>query len=603
MMNKTWIFSTGLLLALLLALMGESGVAQEPAPLGTPLDTGFTYQGQLEHDGEPVQGDCQMAFRLYDAATGGLQVGPTLTETVAVREGLFTQLLDFGAGAFTGEARWLGIQVMCSGDMGYADLGRQALTAVPYAHYALDAERLGGQDASAFAPVGHTHATLTAGQGLTGSPYDGSVARTFNVGAGSGISVGATIVTLGPLTRDWNQTGAYNIVLDHADSELRIRGSGGAFYGTFDVGNITGDETYTFTAGGSVWTSGNHGTGSGLDADLLDGHDSSSFQRRVANVVIVAQSGGDFTAIQDALDSITDASDANRYLVRVMPGVYTETVTMKPYVDIEGSGELVTRITFTGSGSGNTGTVVGADDAELRSLTVENTGGNTSAIAIYNSSVAPRLTHVTANASGGSGNYSVYNSSSSPTMTNVTASASGGSSVNYGVFNYESSPTMTNVAASASGGNNSYGVYNSSSSPTMTNVTASASGGTLSYGVHNHHSSPMMTNVTATASGGYNSYGVYNASSSPTIHNSTIRGSGGTSGSYGIYNVAPSGSHTVRVDNSQVTGSTNTIYNTGSFTTLIGVTLLDGGAVTGGGTVTCAGVYDENYVFYASTCP
>ena len=58
---------------------------------------------------------------------------------------------------------------------------------------------------------------------------------------------------------------------------------------------------------------------------------------------------------------------------------------MKPYVDIEGSGELTTKITFTGSASSTTGTLVGANNAELRFLTVENTGGDAYAIAIYNS--------------------------------------------------------------------------------------------------------------------------------------------------------------------------------------------------------------------------
>ena len=93
------------------------------------------------------------------------------------------------------------------------------------------------------------------------------------------------------------------------------------------------------------------------------------------NVIVVAKSGGDFTSIQAALDSITDASDTNRYLVWVAPGVYNERVTMKPYVDIEGAGEQVTRITYGGSSNPDTGTVVGANDAELRFLTVENTGG------------------------------------------------------------------------------------------------------------------------------------------------------------------------------------------------------------------------------------
>ena len=186
------------------------------------------------------------------------------------------------------------------------------------------------------------------------------------------------------------------------------------------------------------------------DADTVDGQHASAFQQHYANVVIVAKSGGDYSTITAALDSITDAADANRYLVRVMPGVYTERVTMKPYVDIEGSGELTTRITFTGSAETNTGTVVGANDTELRFLTVANTGGNTVAIAIYNTSASPRLTNVTASASGGDYHYGVYNASSSPTMTNVTATASGGDD-DTGVYNILSSPEMTGVTASATG--------------------------------------------------------------------------------------------------------------------------------------------------------
>ena len=329
-----------------------------------------------------------------------------------------------------------------------------------------------------------------------------------------------------------------------------------------------------------------------LNADTVDGHDASAFApashthsgSEYQNVIIVAKSGGDFTSIQAALDSIADNSDTNRYLVWVAPGTYAEKVTMKQYVDIEGSGELVTKIRAAGSVTPqDTGTVVGANNAELRFLTVENTGGDAYAVAIYNSSASPRLTHVTAMASGGSPEkYGVYNyDSSSPTMTHVIASVSGGSSTNCGVMNYlYSSPTMTNVTATASGGDENLAVYN------------------LLY------SSPTMTSVTATASGGTRSCGVYNRWSSATIQNSAISASGGTDDNYGIYNYAESGSHTVKVDNSRITGSTATILNDSEFATYVGASLLDGGDVyTGGGTVTCAGVYDENYTFYASTCP
>lgn len=151
------------------------------------------------------------------------------------------------------------------------------------------------------------------------------------------------------------------------------------------------------------------------NADTLDGQHASAFQPHYANVVIVAQSGGDFTTIGAALGGIANASDRNRYLVKVMPGVYSERVTMNPYVDIEGAGELTTRITYTGCVSSATGTVVGASNAELRFVTVENTGGNAYATAIYYGSASRRLTHVTTRASGGMDSYGTYNLSS-PTI-------------------------------------------------------------------------------------------------------------------------------------------------------------------------------------------
>jgi hypothetical protein len=292
-----------------------------------------------------------------------------------------------------------------------------------------------------------------------------------------------------------------------------------------------------------------------LNADLLDGLHASAFQSHYQGVKVVAKSGGDYTTVSAALASITDAGAANRYLVKVMPGVYSEQVTMKAYVDIEGSGELTTKISYTGSGSPNTGTVFGASDAELRFLSVENTGGASCAIAIYNSGASVRLTHVTASASGGSvTNRTVLNNTGSPVMTNVTISASGGT-----------------------GGNNS-GVENQYASPVMTNVTVSASGNT-----------------------GYNA-GVFNYHASATIQNSVISAGGASGTNRGIWNSASSGAYTVLVTNSQVSGTTTSILNDSHFTVRVAVSQLSGGAVSGS-TVTCAGVYDEAYAFYASTCP
>ncbi len=107
----------------------------EKIPPQAALGTGFTYQGQLKKDGQPVSGDCEMAFRLYEDANTGSQVGSPITRTVTISDGLFTEVLDFGSSAFDGNPRWLGIVVNC-GDVSFSELGRQAITAAPYALYA-----------------------------------------------------------------------------------------------------------------------------------------------------------------------------------------------------------------------------------------------------------------------------------------------------------------------------------------------------------------------------------------------------------------------------------------------------------------------------------
>jgi hypothetical protein len=100
------------------------------------MGTAFTYQGQLRKSGAPVNGLCDFQFSLHSAASGGIQIGPTQTKSnIQVTNGLFTiPDLDFGSGAFNGEARWLAIAVQCPGDSGYTALSpRQALTPAPYA--------------------------------------------------------------------------------------------------------------------------------------------------------------------------------------------------------------------------------------------------------------------------------------------------------------------------------------------------------------------------------------------------------------------------------------------------------------------------------------
>ncbi|MBI5384885.1 MAG: tail fiber domain-containing protein [Verrucomicrobia bacterium] len=114
----------------LLALAGTLGAA--------PLGTAFTYQGRLNEGGAPANGTYDLRLTIYDLAAGGTVVSRVLTNAATgVTNGLFTATLDFGAGVFTGEARWLEVAVRTSGGGGFVPLSpRQPLTPAPHALYA-----------------------------------------------------------------------------------------------------------------------------------------------------------------------------------------------------------------------------------------------------------------------------------------------------------------------------------------------------------------------------------------------------------------------------------------------------------------------------------
>ncbi|HWD18092.1 MAG TPA: hypothetical protein VHB20_02345 [Verrucomicrobiae bacterium] len=100
--------------------------------------TAFTYQGRLTAQGAAAQGSYDFEFQLYSAATGGSALGLSVTnENVAVSNGLFSALLDFGPEAFDGGSRWLEIAVRTNGGANFTTLDpRQLLTSAPAAIYA-----------------------------------------------------------------------------------------------------------------------------------------------------------------------------------------------------------------------------------------------------------------------------------------------------------------------------------------------------------------------------------------------------------------------------------------------------------------------------------
>jgi hypothetical protein len=124
---------------------GGPQAPQNPQSPQAPTGSSFTYQGRLIKNGQPISDTCGLTFALYDAASGGSFLNSNTFNTVPISNGLFTVQLDYGAGAFNGQERWIETAVKCTGDANYITLNpRTKLTAAPYALYSLNSWALNG---------------------------------------------------------------------------------------------------------------------------------------------------------------------------------------------------------------------------------------------------------------------------------------------------------------------------------------------------------------------------------------------------------------------------------------------------------------------------
>jgi hypothetical protein len=133
--------------------------------------TTITYQGRLNDGANPANGVYEMNFTLFDALTGGNQIGATLTNTsIQVNNGVFTAPLNFtAANAFDGSERFIQITVKKPAETNATVMTpRQRVTPAPYAVRALKAGTantadnslaLGGIAASQYVSEGDTRLT------------------------------------------------------------------------------------------------------------------------------------------------------------------------------------------------------------------------------------------------------------------------------------------------------------------------------------------------------------------------------------------------------------------------------------------------------------
>jgi len=103
------------------------------APTAGAQTTAFTYQGKLMDGGAPANGNYDMVFSVYTAASGGTFMGSTTVAGVPVSGGLFTTQVDLGVQRYGTLDLWLQVQVRPAGTATYTTLmPRQRVTGAPY---------------------------------------------------------------------------------------------------------------------------------------------------------------------------------------------------------------------------------------------------------------------------------------------------------------------------------------------------------------------------------------------------------------------------------------------------------------------------------------
>jgi hypothetical protein len=317
------------------------------------------------------------------------------------------------------------------------------------------------------------------------------------------------------------------------------------------------------------------------------------------------------TALRNALAGITDATSAKPYVIRVSPGTYDLGATglvMKPYVDIEGSGQQNTILRGSGNNTGNTTAVLtGAFPAELRDLEVVSVGaGFTNSIAVLLSGNSTSLRNVTLVSSNATTTWGIRCVSADPTLENLNLVISGGTT-SYGIAMTGTgglAPTIRRAIISLSGATTGYGIHTAQSAiPVIRDAdisVVSASGGTA-VGIEDTATLTALplevtnTKIFASASSG-TGVGIDLATSQGVaVTHSNVVGS-----SYGLRNssgVSFMGYFTV--DHCDVKGSTDSVSAPLQIA-LIGASKLDGPVSIG--SPTCAASFNGSYVALSAGC-
>lgn len=224
------------------------------AGISSGQSTEFTYQGNLTSSGSAATGNHDFEFGLFDAISGGSQVGSTIAVNgVSVTGGIFSVKLDFG-NQFPGTGRFLEIRVRTAGSGAFTTLSpRQALNSAPYSIKSISAANA---DNANTATTAANISNPLAGD-VTGSQSTTTVVRLRGRNVSSALPNNGQVLKYNTTNTQWEPAndetasgGGGTITGVAAGAGL----SGGGTTGNVAVAIATGGITNTMLADGLITT-------------------------------------------------------------------------------------------------------------------------------------------------------------------------------------------------------------------------------------------------------------------------------------------------------------------------------------------------------------
>lgn len=532
------------------ALLCAALLCAAAAVSAAPQSTAFTYHGNLSANGAPLTGSVDLVFTLFDAASGGSQVGTPITVAAfPVVGGRFTLDLDFPT-AFTGQQRWVEVRVA-----GQTLSPRQPVNAVPVASYALNAD-----------------APNTVTVGAAGTPVaNGTALR-------SALAVIATspptasrpvLVKLGPGVYDLGATPLQLLAYVHVE---------GAGQGATQ---LVGD-----------------GQASATSAVLLAANNS-----ELRALSVQSRAGAAY-----ATGIYADSAITGTFVVRNVAAQSLGGSTAGVGIHNNGGSPLIDTVAVVASNTtangSSTGIVNTGGAAQIKDSTVEaRTTGTGAAIGVSNSDSAATLIHavqITVLSTGAPVNQlspdavGISNNHAWPVIqhSSISARTTGGASGLGVVLNNSTTDTSTAT------------IDNSS-------ITVSSEGAAFTQGILNNTAGNnpfvlVVRNSAVTVSGANRSscqvFGVDSFGAPTTINNTTVNASAGTGCLAAVGLILQGAPSDLLFNNGSIKSTHYALYNNnGTAKIRVGASQLSA-MISGSGQVVCIGVYKADYTAATATC-